>query len=341
MDNSKSKNQFIKYGVLLIAFLALVPVIWVFVTDSGEKEAAGPIMPPDQLIENLRTGEFTGFLRDYHLKDYDVRNFLLQTSKETGLNFIVRPGVAGKINCDMDDVPWDKALHLFLEELGLEIRSTGSILVVQKKEEVPDGPVKRALSPEQLMKNFTSKKFTGRRRDFDLKNRNLVNLIQNFAKDYDLSIIVKPGITGNITCKLDDIPWDEALHFILDQNGLELNNDRGTLIVQRKGAAVQKRKKPVMSPQQLMKNFKTQEFTGDPRSYHLKNQDMVDLLMHFSRDTGLNIFVKSGVQGLVTCELVDIPWDRALHLFLEQNNLEIKLDGSVLIVREKKRYPPV
>lgn len=340
MKISKSQKQFIKNGLLFCAIVAMI-----FVTSSfgfpGEKKPVKPVMSPDQLIKNLKTGKFTGHLRDYHLNNLDVRNVLVNMAKDTGLNIIIKPGIKGDITCDMDSVPWDKALHHFLEQLGLEIKSTGSVLVVQKKEEVSKMPEKPVISPGQLLKNFKSKNYTGERSDFNLKNMDLGNLLEKFAEKFGLGIVTKQGIKGNITCKLDNVPWDEALHFFLEQNGLEMKLDGNMLAVQRKVESQKKRSKPVMSPKQLLKNFKNKKYTGDTRSYHLCKQDLAQLLLHFARDTGLNIFIKSGVQGLVTCELVNIAWDRALHLLLEQNDLEIKLDGSILIIQQKEKYPPM
>ncbi len=72
------------------------------------------------------------------------------------------------------------------------------------------------------------------------------------------------------------------------------------------------------------------QWTGELRSYHLKNQDLVNLLIHFARDTGLNMVFDPDISGSVTAELNDVPWDQALDIFLRQNGLAKQSEGNVV-----------
>lgn len=98
-----------------------------------------------------------------------------------------------------------------------------------------------------------------------------------------------------------------------------------------------KSKKPVMSPKQLIENFKKKEFTGE--SYDFKFQDArLDMIMKFfSHVTGLNFVFNPGVEGTVTYTLNKIPWDKALYLFLEQNGLELVLKENTLMIQKKEK----
>ena len=90
-----------------------------------------------------------------------------------------------------------------------------------------------------------------------------------------------------------------------------------------------------------MKNFKTKNYTGKPRKLLPENRDLIDYVMSLARDVGLNIFIKSGVKGRVNDKMDNAPWDKALHFFLEQNGMEMKLEGTILLVQPKKKYPPM
>jgi type IV pilus assembly protein PilQ len=73
-------------------------------------------------------------------------------------------------------------------------------------------------------------------------------------------------------------------------------------------------------------------FTGDPISLNLKDADIKDVLRTFAQLTGLNIAVDPQVQGTVTVDFVDVPWDQALDLILRQNGLTYVLEGNVMRV---------
>jgi type IV pilus secretin PilQ/predicted competence protein len=72
------------------------------------------------------------------------------------------------------------------------------------------------------------------------------------------------------------------------------------------------------------------QFNGEPLSLNLKDADIKDVLRTFAELTGLNIAIDPGVQGSVTVDFVDVPWDQALDLILRQNNLTFTLEGNVM-----------
>ncbi|HSP16307.1 MAG TPA: type IV pilus secretin PilQ [Thermoanaerobaculia bacterium] len=73
-------------------------------------------------------------------------------------------------------------------------------------------------------------------------------------------------------------------------------------------------------------------FTGDPISLNLKDADIKDVLRTFSQLTGLNIAIDPNVNGTVTVDFTDVPWDQALDLILRQNGLTFILEGNVMRV---------
>lgn len=73
-----------------------------------------------------------------------------------------------------------------------------------------------------------------------------------------------------------------------------------------------------------------QTYVGEPISLHLKDNDIRDVLRTISNLTGLNIVVDPEVQGRVTIDLEEVPWDQALELMLKVNGLSYQLDGNVM-----------
>jgi type IV pilus assembly protein PilQ len=65
-------------------------------------------------------------------------------------------------------------------------------------------------------------RYKGEPMDFDFKNADLENVILFFAKISGLSIVIDPGVTGTITARMYQVPWDQALEYFLKVNGLDM-----------------------------------------------------------------------------------------------------------------------
>jgi type IV pilus assembly protein PilQ len=78
-------------------------------------------------------------------------------------------------------------------------------------------------------------------------------------------------------------------------------------------------------------------YTGEPISLNLKDADIKDVLRTFAQLTGLNVAVDPQVNGTVTVDFVDVPWDQALDIILRQNDLTYDLEGNVMRVGRVER----
>jgi type II secretory pathway component HofQ len=75
-----------------------------------------------------------------------------------------------------------------------------------------------------------------------------------------------------------------------------------------------------------------QRFRGEPISLDLKDADIRDVLLTFSKLAHLNMVIDPDVRGSVTVRLENIPWDQALEVILKVNGLGYVLEGSIVRV---------
>lgn len=73
-------------------------------------------------------------------------------------------------------------------------------------------------------------------------------------------------------------------------------------------------------------------YTGEPISLDLKDADIRDVLLTFSRLARLNMVIDPDVKGSVTVRLEDVPWDQALEVILKVNGLSYVLEGNIVRV---------
>ena len=73
-------------------------------------------------------------------------------------------------------------------------------------------------------------------------------------------------------------------------------------------------------------------YTGEPISLDLKDADIRDVLLTFSKLARLNMVIDPDVRGSVTVRLEDVPWDQALEVILKVNGLGYVLEGNIVRV---------
>ncbi len=111
------------------------------------------------------------------------------------------------------------------EEVGKEVKPPP----VPKKQEVKaeEKPVPRTPAPkkiEEAKKVFEEppqKVYTGRKLSLDFKDADIKNILRLIAEVSNLNIIVADEVTGKITMRLVDVPWDQALDIILQSKNLD------------------------------------------------------------------------------------------------------------------------
>ncbi len=78
-------------------------------------------------------------------------------------------------------------------------------------------------------------------------------------------------------------------------------------------------------------------YYGQPISLDLKDADVHNVIRLLADVSGLNIVATDDVTGQITVRLNDIPWDQALDIVLQTQNLESEQEGNVLRISTVKR----
>jgi type IV pilus secretin PilQ/predicted competence protein len=97
---------------------------------------------------------------------------------------------------------------------------------------------------------------------------------------------------------------------------------------QKNGSSASQASQQQFEPQVISK--KELKYSGEVLTLRFKDADLRDVIMYLGDFAGLNVVFDPEVSGRVTCNLVDVPWDQALDVFLKQNKMGRTLEGNVL-----------
>jgi type IV pilus assembly protein PilQ len=79
-------------------------------------------------VGNCTGGRYTGEPIGMNFKDLDLKDFFRVIHEISGLNVVLDPAVKGSVTIVLDDVPWDQALAIVLNNNGLECQLQGNVL---------------------------------------------------------------------------------------------------------------------------------------------------------------------------------------------------------------------
>ena len=76
---------------------------------------------------------YTGEPISVNLKDVDLKDFFRLIHEISGLNVVLDPNVKGTLTIVLDEVPWDQALDIVLQNNGLDKQLNGNVLRIATK----------------------------------------------------------------------------------------------------------------------------------------------------------------------------------------------------------------
>jgi len=80
------------------------------------------------------TARYTGENISVNLKDVDLKDFFRLIHEISGLNVVLDPAVKGSLTIVLDEVPWDQALDIVLQNNGLDKQLNGNVLRIATHE---------------------------------------------------------------------------------------------------------------------------------------------------------------------------------------------------------------
>jgi len=104
--------------------------------------------------------------------------------------------------------------------------------------------------------------FTGEKLSLNFQNIEIRSLLQVIADFTNFNIVTSDSVTGSVTLRLKDVPWDQALDIILQSKGLGMRKNGNVLVIAPKDelAAKDKLELEAKNSIQSLESVRTQDF---------------------------------------------------------------------------------
>ena len=161
-------------------------------------------------------------------------------------------------------------VRMVIEPRGLwehNAYQTDNRLVVEVK------PLKE--DPNKLFQS-TRAGYKGERLSLNFQNVDVRSLLQVIADFTNLNIITSDSVSGNLTLRLKDVPWDQALDIILQAKGLDMRKNGNVILVAPKDELATKEKLDLEARSQIadLEPLRSETFQLN----YQKAQDLVEFL---------------------------------------------------------------
>src|SRR5260221_2073884 len=118
---------------------------------SNAAATAAPAAPQNATVTPVpANGKYTGEPISVNLKDVDLKDFFRLIHEISGLNVVLDPAVKGTLTIVLDEVPWDQALDIMLQNNGLDKQLSGNVLRIAARDTLnPEAETQRDLERAQ------------------------------------------------------------------------------------------------------------------------------------------------------------------------------------------------
>ncbi|MFT3717809.1 MAG: type IV pilus secretin PilQ [Pseudorhodoferax sp.] len=171
--------------------------------------------------------------------------------------------------------------------------------------------------------------FSGEKLSLNFQNIEVRSLLQVIADFTNFNVVTSDSVTGAVTLRLKDVPWDQALQIIMDAKGLGMEKNGSVLWIAPKDE-IDARKKRDLESAAALENLETLR----TQSFQLNYARAVDIAAQI---TGTAAGGGTGASRFLSVRGTAIPEPRTNQLFVTDvasriaavNELIKKLDVSV------------
>lgn len=204
---------------------------------------------------------------------------------------------ANTVNAEGNTIEWvftsDKANSGKVKPLGTDART-----VIREDDSAYEYSVDRTAAYSVALKKAGTKKkrFTGRRIDLDFKDADIHNILRLLSDVGHVNIVTADDVSGSVTIRMRNVPWDQALDVILQAKKLGMVRD-GNLIRVAPLATLEKEREMEIARRQQNKALEPLETRLIPVSYaqagelQPRAQDLLSDRGKLSVDSRTNVII--------------------------------------------------
>ena len=199
------------------------------------------------------------------------------------------------------------------------------------------------VAEEEIVEFFEDKTYEGSRVTFNFQDIPVRSVLQLIADVSDLNIVVADSVSGNLTLRLTNVPWDQALDIVMDARNLDMRKNGNVLWI-APTAEIAAREQQLLQAQQDRRILEPLQTVLIPVSYasaeDLRNL-IVDSTSNVETEYGLlsergSVSVDARTNTLLITDTADrILEIRELVTRLDYAVQQVQIESRIVIARSE------
>lgn len=250
------------------------------------------------------------------VREADLRNLLRGIGQQFGVNLLVEQGIQKTATVQLSQISVLDALQVLCQEHGLSLLQTGPVFRIREPPKPPPEPPKIAYDEGRVT--------------LDLSGDKLSVVAEELTRKTDANFVLSDGVKGTISGFLQDVPLEEGLSTLLDNNGY--------LLRQREEIYVIDRKMQRSSDGSSGRGNRSMWVNADGNAVDLEvsQAPISDVLREVSSQMNLNLVTYKVPQGRISATVQDMNADQVFDLLFRSTNVTYRQRDSTYFVGARK-----
>lgn len=170
----------------------------------------------------------------FNFSDLPVRAALQIIADQLDINMVVTSTVAGSVTLNVTNAPIGDILDAIMEVNGLAYRLSGNVIYVAPQAEILSRELMQLEYEARLAelgKIQRAEVYTGNTVTLNFQDIETRAVLQLLAEASGVNIVISDTVLGNLTLRLTNVPWDQALDIVLWTKGLDKRRIGDTILV--------------------------------------------------------------------------------------------------------------
>jgi len=287
-------------------------------TEAASEKLVAPEAPPTS-PGGEAAAKATGVV-NMEFRDTELPVVLRALCQGAGLDFVLEPGIEGKVTAKLRNTTWEKALEIILRSHGLATTRQGDTLVISRRsEKAPEGPTTQPVR----VKRTPDGKF-----DLDASGADIREALREVAAVAGLNVVASKDVSGQVTASLHGLSPEELLVALADSCGASLSERGGIIILAPR---------PISAPGQTQAateaskpKIEIEKLEGGKLNVQASDASVRDLLKDLSAATGANIVASPDLKGTIDLALKGVTAQDVLAAIGAHSGVTFRPVGSML-----------
>lgn len=105
--------------------------------------------------------------------------------------------------------------------------------------------------PNKLTKSASPGEYGGDKISLNIQNTPVKQLLQTLGDEFGYNVVMSDSVTGSISLRLQNVPWDQAFDLILERGGLDKRKRGNVLLIAPKDELLKKEEMELLAKQQI------------------------------------------------------------------------------------------